>query len=126
MCMADFGLYIEFQTSSLRKARKQHRCDECNRDIGAGETYHIYTSKCDGQVSSNKTCVHCQVAQRWLLKNCHGFIFTEVRNDLEEHRDFSLAKLAIGMRRKWKAFRSDALMSIPAYPRDYSPDQAPH
>ncbi len=100
----------------MRKARKPHRCDECGRAIEPGEFYHYGVCVTDGDAFINKCCAQCTVAQRWPVDNCGGYVFGEVYEEIVEHaREYPtlampLLRLAAGMRRKWKSFRTDALM----------------
>lgn len=72
---------------------------------------------------SSKTCTHCTIAQAWLRRECGGFCYGMVEEDIRDHiaeaRDtapLSLAKLVVGMQRQWKRFYTDALMSQPKMP----------
>jgi hypothetical protein len=113
----------KFWRETKRRARKDHRCTECRRRIQSGEEYwssfgvHEY-----GGAYTGKTCAHCHVAQEWLMKQCDGFIYEMVREDIEEHvlefglvSTYSLARLAVGMRRRWTR-RDGTLMEIPEVP----------
>lgn len=42
-----------------RKARKEHRCCECNLVIPAGDTYQYISGIWDGSPDSYKTCMNC-------------------------------------------------------------------
>lgn len=42
-----------------RKARKDHRCEECRGTIKAGEIYCFHHGVFDGSGFSNKICVDC-------------------------------------------------------------------
>lgn len=119
MCMVDFDRahdYCYFGTQ-VQKARKLHRCHECGRQIQPGEPYRRDTGINDGFWAS-KCCQHCWAAQDLLVQKCKGFVFSECRGDLEEHIDPSIewamkaARLVVGMRRKWKKFKSDELMEV--------------
>lgn len=117
MCMVDYDderptVYRE----SHRKAKKAHSCSECNRKIQSGEKYHYVFSVFEGSTFVAKTCEHCYIAQNLLARECGGFAHCEVMQDLREHISEMLpwsmtaARLAVGMRRKWKKFFSDELM----------------
>lgn len=43
-----------------RRARKDHRCEECRGTITAGEIYHYHHGVFDGAGFSNKLCEECQ------------------------------------------------------------------
>ena len=104
--MIEMADYPDFFTSNLRKARKQHRCYECFRQIEAKEEYENVVGKWDGQISGYKTCSFCLVARKWLSKECGGYVYSCVLEDLREHwndryRMNHLGKLIVGMNRKW-------------------------
>src|SRR5271154_1617951 len=102
-----------------RKARKDHRCTECGRAIKAGEMYQHVFSVTNGDAGVEKTCRHCRVGQEWLLKNCGGYIYGEVSEELAEHAEeypqiaLPLLRFVVGRDRKWKRFGSDDLMPLP-------------
>lgn len=101
------------------KARKAHKCDECAREIQAGETYFYAFGVYDGRGSSYHTCAHCAVATEWLVTNCGGFLHGGVQEDIEDHTSEypglkrGLDRFIVGMRRKWRKFSDDELMPLP-------------
>jgi len=108
----DIGRYV--------KARKEHRCNECRRTIRAGERYHNETFLDDNRnIKNHKTCPHCMVARGWLWDECGGWLYGGVREDVLDHwidkGDIRLARLIVGMRRKWTT-RRGALMPMPEMP----------
>lgn len=122
MCMIDDDGYApEFWREEARRARKQHKCQECNRLVAKGEHYWFHASKHDGKFHSSKMCAHCRVAAQWLLRNCRGYLYTQVIEDLQEHAEANLAmlRLVVGANRKWRSFANPAvLMPIPTDPPD--------
>jgi len=46
----------DFQTSTIRTARKQHTCGECRETIQPGEKYKLWSGKGDGGMYSHKMC----------------------------------------------------------------------
>lgn len=119
MCMADG--YAEFCAVRERRAAKEHRCEECGRTIPVGERYSYASGKFEGDFFDAKQCVHCAAAAGWLLKECHGFLYGGVLEDLEEHRyngypfakTMGLMRLIVGIRRDWKRFDGRGLMAVP-------------
>ena len=63
MCLYvdDYGDGV-FLASGSRSARKEHRCMECGRTIGPGETYRYWTWAWEGTVDTDKMCAHCNAA----------------------------------------------------------------
>jgi hypothetical protein len=52
-------IVTEFFTSKDVRARKPHKCYECDRTIEVGETYQRCSMKCDGELGSYCTCLTC-------------------------------------------------------------------
>lgn len=51
--------YCDFCTVEVRKARKPHRCCECDKEIQIGERYEHARGKFDGDMWSSDTCLIC-------------------------------------------------------------------
>lgn len=109
MCMVDGadGCYTEFERK-IRTARKEHRCDECQRTITLREEYEYCAGIYDGDFVSNKTCRHCIDAREWLSIVCNGWLYGSVLEDLHEHTHESpelvgnwLMHVIASMRRGW-------------------------
>lgn len=119
MCRVDDADRVEMLQSGQRKARKEHRCDECGRTITVGEFYLYEGGVFEGDLQVYKTCAHCLVGRKWLWDNCGGHIFTQVCEEIQEHAQeypaiaFPLYRFAVGVHRKWKSFRDDGLMPVP-------------
>lgn len=101
------------------KARKPHKCSECYRIIQAGETYNVQRIVFDGDANSYKTCQHCQVVKSWLVKECGGYVYQGVYDDIAEHAGegygIRVKMLRIGMSRKWRR-RDGRMWPIPKLP----------
>jgi hypothetical protein len=97
----------EFSRSVLHTARKAHKCSECGREIGKGERYEYATGRAE-ELFVNKTCAHCIDAREWLVKECGGYAFGCIQEDLTQHwyeervHTSELGRLIVGMRRKWR------------------------
>lgn len=93
-------------------ARKPHRCSECHRKIERGERYHREHLIWDGAYHTIKTCPECMVGRDWLRRECGGWIYTEVLEELREHYvdneitegRYTLGRLVVSMRRQWRRF----------------------
>jgi hypothetical protein len=79
----------DFYSEDLVKARKPHRCCECDRDIGKGAVYERISGKCDGYIETYKTCMDCRHIRKGLacgpvgltmLWDEIGQVFDEFRN----------------------------------------------
>lgn len=122
MCMYDNGEYsAEFHSEVTRKARKRHKCGECERFIEPGENYERVVGKWDGEISTYLTCEHCVAARGWLSHECGGWLYEMVEEDLQEHVPkirgakgyIELLRLVIGMKNSWKKFFEPGLMPVP-------------
>ena len=120
MCRADDANPAIILGSELYTARKPHTCQECGRIIAIGETYLRERGLADGEPFTHKTCEHCQVARDWLQRECGGFVYTEIEEELREHwheapsyHTRELARLIYGMKHQWRT-RKGGLMSRPA------------
>lgn len=124
MCMIDDSEgAVHIFGDQQRTARKSHVCQECWRTIAKNERYFFATGVGEDGFFSSKTCQHCKIAQEWLTRECGGFLFQGVEDDIFEHiaeagyrTPLSLAKIAVGMRRKWQRFYTDTIMPIPKMP----------
>ena len=122
MCLIayhDDGIAVVL-AARIRTARKQHSCHECYRKIMPGEKYHDERHLWDGELQNYKICPHCDVARDWLTEECGGFLYTAIQEDIlehanEQHYGVGVAKLAAGMRVKWRR-KNGQLFSIPKRP----------
>jgi hypothetical protein len=86
MCMADS---CDFEGTHLgtakHVARKDHRCGDCGRIIGKGESYMVGSWASEGRIERMKMCAHCRVVADWLEANCGGYVWGGLIEDLREH-----------------------------------------
>lgn len=68
-CSIDDAENPEFFTEKLVKARKSHKCCECNREIRPGEQHERSTGKWDGEIDTFRTCFICRTIRN---DYCHG------------------------------------------------------
>lgn len=120
MCMMDWcDDTVTMLSTSDPKARKAHKCAECGREIAVGEQYHVDRYVFEGRMTAHKTCAHCMVARDWLQKECGGWLFGSVEEDIGEHigsHGFGLMRIAHGMDVMWK--RKDGRMwRLPRMPK---------
>lgn len=117
MNVDDFEM-VEPIREGNQKARKVHRCNECLRVIQIGELYYYTAYTFEGELGTHKLCRHCQQVTKWLRRTDGGWVYKMVEEDLEEHlqgggRDWRVvARLLIGMQRKWARFDGKGLMDV--------------
>ena len=116
MCSIE-GEPPEFFNRKTVTAKKPHKCDECARDILPGEEYTSAIGKWDGTVSTFKTCRHCGVLQNWLQRECGGFLYGGLSDEMQEHareyQSFWLWRGLASMRRRWRK-RDGSRIPIPS------------
>ena len=116
MCMIDHDESASVYSSRYQVARKNHKCEECNRIINVGEKYLYVFGVWGGDARAFKTCSHCEKGMQILTRKCGGYMHGGIYEDLFEHvRDIlpwsmTAARLVIGMRRKWQRFDMSGLM----------------
>lgn len=123
MCRIDDCEPCTWFGTEYRKARKDHVCAECYRAITKGEVYAASSYISDGGFSTNKACAHCDASREWLNKHCGGWVTEGLMEELEEHfeegyKEDRLARLIVGIKRKWVKFSGSGLMQIPTIPTE--------
>ena len=73
----------DFYNDTRRRARKVHQCEECGREIAAGEEYEFVTGKWDGSISVYKTCADCLSIRDSFF--CDGWLHGGMWEALDEH-----------------------------------------
>ena len=112
MCMADdCDDYVTVLSKDLPVARKSQKCGECYRKIEPGELYQRENAIFGGEFVSYITCKQCVVVRAWLSRQCGGFVYGGIGEDVEGHLQdymlplpvrFGIARLVVGMRARWK------------------------
>lgn len=106
--------------TTTRKAAKPHVCTDCFRQIEKGESYRYTFMILEEGPMTFRLCQHCQVGAAWLTRECRGYVYEQIREELEEHAQeypdiaAGLAPLIEGMRTKWAG--PDGLLPVPALP----------
>ena len=119
MCTFDALDPPDLFRDAQRKARVPHQCGECGRRIVCGERYTYASGVQDGRFWAAKQCAHCAVAANLLVQHCGGFVYGCVCDDLDDHINppttwsTRAKRYAVGIRRKWRAFRHGGLMAVP-------------
>ena len=97
--MSDCGVCIggtpdeicEFMVVEDRKARKLHKCCECDKEILPGEKYEHVRGKCYGEMFTCKTCLVCrEIANAFY---CEGRMFG---GELWEDMEYGYEVMTIG------------------------------
>lgn len=123
-----------FHTETHRIARKRHNCTECRGYIEPGDRYEFVSGLWEGDLSTYKTCAHCEAARDFYVNELNSaefrdaeygaYCYSEVRCDLEEAATempsgtglkFRAYRHVVGMRRRSNAAREErnaALMLV--------------
>jgi hypothetical protein len=78
------GAWRVYEETPVKAARKEHRCDDCNRKIQVGEPYLRAFGLYDGAFNL-KHCQQCTAAIEWLNRICGGWLWNAVAEDLADH-----------------------------------------
>lgn len=102
------------------KARKTHKCAECGRVIGIGETYRVERLVFYNEASTHKTCPHCVIVRDWLNGECGGFLYGGIEEDILEHVHYGgygigVGRLAAGMCKAWRN-KDGQVLALPKMP----------
>lgn len=87
-CFCDYDAPA-FYNREIRKARKQHRCEECGGPILRGEQYEHVVGKWD-YVDTFKTCPRCLDLRTWTKNNvpclcwAHGNMHEDCRETVND------------------------------------------
>jgi hypothetical protein len=72
----------------VRRARKEHVCCECGKDICPGEKYQVSSGVWDGEPDRYKQCLHCAAVMdfcddlhRYLRQHGREFKFVNMDDD---------------------------------------------
>ena len=82
--------YPEFANTGFVRARKPHRCEECDRTIPVGELYEKTSGKSEGMMYTYKVCAECAAwgkafaAVTRLVCGCSGWIIGELWHGITE------------------------------------------
>jgi hypothetical protein len=108
MCMVHEADPAKFYNVRSRKAGQQRRCSECRKTIRRGERYEHASLLMEGYGwETFSTCQKCQAARQWLKRECGGWCYGGVLEDLIDHwnegcHGDDLGELISGMKRKWQ------------------------
>jgi uncharacterized protein with PIN domain len=82
-CLCDVGVddFAEMIETRVNKARKEHKCHECQELIKPGEKYLVEKEVFDGRLSTHKTCLRCKEVRDAYLS---AFYWGRVWEDLRE------------------------------------------
>jgi hypothetical protein len=108
-----------FNSTKHPTARRQHRCDECNRTIEQGERYSRTAAVWDGDFFTNVACLHCEAA-RMIVNRSDSYYYETYYGGLGEwlnemgHEALWSLRLLVGVRARWR-YQSGALMPVPEF-----------
>lgn len=78
---SDDADYVEFCESSVVKARKAHKCDECRGGIAAGDVYTRTAYRFEGKFHMERKCALCKEAAVEFGYSVLGGLLWEQFND---------------------------------------------
>ena len=89
-CIIDMSYCFEesakLSSTFKRKARKTHRCDECERIIQPGETYEINRGLWSEGFYEHKTCGVCEeLRSRFFCSWLMGSVIDDLAAEIEEN-----------------------------------------
>lgn len=88
--------YWEFSDFKIVKARKPHKCIECDREIPVGMRYEKFSGKWEGDFTSHETCLDCANIRNGLSCNNSvgiGELWNEIREVFSEITTGCLQKI---------------------------------
>lgn len=117
MCRGDWADGCVTLSERFQRARRPYRCGECPRTIEPGEEYESTFLLVEGDPRTERTCLRCVAARRWLLVICRSWIYGEVREDLEEHLaegyyTTALVRLTRAMRYGWRSLPLERVRAL--------------
>jgi hypothetical protein len=88
-CYCDYDYPPAFYSSTMRRARKEHRCYECGRLIAKGDDYEDLSAKWDDVIQRIRTCHRCIAMMRYVEAHVpcvcweHGNILENARDTID-------------------------------------------
>ena len=73
----------EFYNSKMVKARREHRCCECNKIIEKAEVHETVVGKWEGLIQRYRTCALCMEIRTKFGER--GWLFGSVWDDIHEY-----------------------------------------
>lgn len=64
-CYYDYDAPAFYSTYTVKRSRKQYRCDECHGPIKLGESYERKVGKWDGDFDVYRECMLCLGMRQW-------------------------------------------------------------
>ena len=87
-CYCDYDPPTVYR-SSMQRAAKVYRCEECSARILPGEQYEYVFGVYDGYASTFRTCSDCVALRKWLRTNvpcfcwAHGNLIQDCRDTID-------------------------------------------
>lgn len=91
-CSCDYDPPEWHRKTNVKRAGKQHRCEECGRKIAVGEPYERVTGQWYGTIYTFATCPQCVALREWAVISvpcfcwAHGSLLDDVREMVGEVR----------------------------------------
>lgn len=74
--------YNDFYSEAMVKARKPHKCCECNEWIPIGVSYERASGKADGHMWTEATCALCAEIRKAFV--CGSWVFGRLWDSIED------------------------------------------
>jgi hypothetical protein len=81
----DFDEPCKIISVQKTRARKEHKCMECNNTISAGTLYEKYVGVSENKIFKHKTCLSCLSIREVFFQNYwFGGVFEELNNEISQ------------------------------------------
>lgn len=86
ICIGEYGDSgnWDFFNQIIRKARKNHNCCECDRQIIVGQEYEYSAGKWEGDLMDYKTCLDCSNIRKGLVCDGGTYGVGDMWNEIKE------------------------------------------
>lgn len=109
-CDCDYDSYDApefYNVWTVKRARKEHRCDECYGPIFVGESHEKAAGKFDGAIFDHNECACCQEIRQWAVISMPCFCAYEHGSLIERVKEMvaDVEREVDGFRDEWDARR---------------------
>lgn len=81
--ITDAGDYLTVSSQKIVKARKHHKCEECDQIINPGDFYELFKGCWDGKWADYRTCADCSsIKEVFFLGFTFGMLWEDFRSNM--------------------------------------------